>query len=91
MASKKKGKAAATATTNSKAETKAQKFARLGAMRTIKAVNAMRGLQKLSNRNNYEFSDAQVEKILGALKSEVEAVYNAFTKKGGEAKESFTL
>lgn len=72
-------------------ETKAEKFARLGAMRTTKAINAMRGLRKLSNRNNYEYSAEQIEKILNALKSEVEAVHKAFTTTGGEAKETFTL
>lgn len=72
-------------------ESKADKFKRLGSMRVTKAINAMRGLQKLSNRNNYEYSPEQVEKILGALKSEVESVYAAFTKKSGEAKNAFEL
>lgn len=72
-------------------ETKAEKFSRLGSMRATKAINAMRGLQKLANRNNYEYTPEQVEKLVTALKTEVEAVYNAFTSTGGSEKETFTL
>ena len=86
--SKKKAPAKAAAATT---ETKAEKFSRLGSMRATKAINAMRGLQKLANRNNYEYTPEQVEKLVGALKTEVEAVYNAFTSTGGGEKETFTL
>lgn len=72
-------------------ESKADKFKRLGAMRATKAINAMRGLQKLSNKNNYEYTPEQVEKIVTVLKDELEAVYNSFTKTGAAAKETFTL
>lgn len=86
-ASKKKRKAKAVNANESKAD----KFKRLASLRTTKGINAMRGLQKLANRNNYEFSDEQVTKIVNALKEELEAVHNAFTRKGGDAKETFTL
>lgn len=72
-------------------ESKAEKFARLGAMRTTKAINAMRGLRKLANSNNYEYTPEQVEKIVTALKAEVEGVYEAFNTTGAPAKETFTL
>ena len=72
-------------------ETKAEKFARLGAMRTTKAINAMRGLRKLANSNNYEYTTEQVAKIVDALKSEVEGVHEAFNTTGAPAKETFTL
>lgn len=72
-------------------ETKAQKFSRLGSMRATKAINAMRALQKLANTNNYEYTPEQVAKIVDALKTEVEGVFNAFNAPGTAAKETFTL
>lgn len=73
------------------AETKAEKFARLGSMRTTKAINAMRGLQKLSNTANYDYTPEQVAKIVDALKTEVEGVFNAFNKPEAAAEDAFTL
>lgn len=70
---------------------KAEAFKRLGAMRTTKAINSMRALQKLANKNNYVCTQAQIDKIIDALKTEVEEVFNAFNTTGGQAKESFTL
>ena len=70
---------------------KADAFKRLGAMRTTKAINAMRGLQKLANTANYVYTQEQADKIVKALKSEVEGVFNAFNTKGETAEEEFTL
>lgn len=70
---------------------KADAFKRLGAMRVTKAINSMRGLQKLANKNNYLYTPEQVEKIIDALKTEVEAVHNAFNTTGGDTKEGFSL
>ena len=70
---------------------KGEAFKRLGAMRTTKAINSMRGLQKLANKNNYAYTEEQVSKIVDALKTEVENVFNAFNTTGGETKEGFTL
>lgn len=84
-------KKAAAAAAAAAVETKAQKFSRLGAMRTTKAMNAMRGLRKLANSNNYDYTPEQVEKIIAALKAELEAVHEAFNTTGAPAKETFTL
>lgn len=70
---------------------KVEAFSRLGAMRTTKAINSMRALQKLANKNNYAYTQEQINKIVDALKTEVEEVFNAFNTTGGQAKESFTL
>lgn len=91
MASKKTSKKTSKKKAASATESKADKFKRLAEMRTTKAINAMRGLQKLSNSNNYEFTDEQVTKICEALKAEVVDLHEAFTKTGGTAKETFTL
>lgn len=60
-------------------ESKADKFKRLGNMRAMKAINAIRNLARLSNRNSYEFTDEQVTKLVDALKSEVNELYKRFT------------
>jgi hypothetical protein len=70
---------------------KADAFKRLGAMRVTKSINAMRGLQKLANRNNYAYTQEQVDKILEALKTEIQNVNTAFNTTGGGAKETFSL
>lgn len=90
-AKKRSKKAPAKKAATNTEETKAQKFSRLGSMRTTKAINAMRALQKLSNRNNYEFTQEQSDKIVSALKKELESVHRAFNTTGGAVREEFSV
>ena len=57
-----------------KPQSKREKFVSLAEKRTINAVKAIRVISKLGNRNAYEYSDADVRKIVKALTDEIEAL-----------------
>lgn len=57
---------------------KNENFRRLAASRVNKISLAMRSLAKLSNKKNYEYSKAEVAKIVSTLKSELKAVESSF-------------
>ncbi len=50
------------------------KFVKLAERRTTNAIKAIRVISKLGNRNLYDYSDADVRKIVKALTDEVDAV-----------------
>ena len=57
---------------------KASKFVELANKRVNKAVKDLQLIGNLSNRQNYDFSEAQARKIIKALQSEVDAVKQNF-------------
>jgi hypothetical protein len=59
-------------------ETKHIKFVRLAEGRVNRAMDAIRSIAKLSNRNHYEFSDQEVKKLILALRKEVDAMQSTF-------------
>lgn len=65
---------------------KRKKFEDFATKRTNNAINHIRLIGKLANKNAYEYSNDDVNKIINALKKEVDAVKNKFlaTKKGNE-------
>lgn len=56
------------------AETKRQRFVRLAESRTSNAIRAIRTIGKLGNKVQYEFDEADIRKIAGALVKEVDAM-----------------
>lgn len=52
-------------------ETKQDRFKRLAESRANKLMDGMISLGKLSNTSNYEYTEEQIEKIFGALESEL--------------------
>jgi len=70
---------------------RAAKFVELAEKRTTKAINSVRAIAKLSNRNNYVFTDEQVNKIAEALRDEVVQMHEAFAAPEAQAKEGFKL
>lgn len=60
------------------AETKAEAFKRVANFRLEKTIARLRQFPALSNSGSYEYTDDQVEFILGALNAEVEAIAEAF-------------
>jgi len=70
---------------------KAEKFVELAEKRTTKAINAVRGISKLSNKNNYIYTPEQIDKIAEALKGEVVAMFESFNEPEKAEKEVFTL
>ena len=68
------------------AETKADKFRRLGKKRYVMAVERLRMISHLANRATYEYTDAQVDELLTKLNDEVNEIEAAFeaAKQGGK-------
>ena len=65
---------------HSENETKAEKFIRLLTYRVNKALMVIKGIEKLSNRSNYEYSQEQYEKATNALLQAVDCMSLAFEK-----------
>jgi len=59
-------------------ENRSGAFVRLAEARVNKALTAISHIRKLSNRNNYEYSDDQVKQILAALKSALQDTEDSF-------------
>lgn len=61
-------------------ETKNERFRRLAASRTNKAIASIRSLGNLSNATHYEYSQDEISKIFSALKRELDATRSLFHK-----------
>ena len=70
---------------------KHERFRELAESRTNKAIEAILRIGNLSNRQIYEFEEAQVRKIIRALKDTVSAVEARFDAPRGRAGGAFKL
>jgi hypothetical protein len=70
---------------------KVAKFKEIGALRTKKALTAIRTLQKVANKRQYTYNDAQVQTVLTALRNEVTKLEAAFTAGKGQAEVEISL
>jgi hypothetical protein len=70
---------------------KRAKFVELAESRTINAIRAIRVIGKLGNKSAYEFTDADVKKIVNALSKEIEALRVRMTSKNGKGEVEFKL
>lgn len=70
---------------------KREKFVTLAESRTKNALKAIRVIAKLGNKNAYEFTEADVRKIAGALNKEVEALKARMLSSGGKDIVDFKL
>lgn len=57
---------------------KREKFVRLAESRVTKTIKDLRLIGNLANKGNYEYSDADVRKIFGALDKELRAAKERF-------------
>jgi hypothetical protein len=65
-------------TTETAKTDKAGKFIELANKRGGKAVKAIETIGSLANKRNYDFDQAQADKIVGALQGKVDALKKAF-------------
>lgn len=70
---------------------KRQKFRELAEGRTNKAISAITRVGNLSNRQLYEWEDAELRKIIKALKDAVAEVESKFAAPRGKADAKFKL
>jgi hypothetical protein len=73
------------------AAAKRDKFVELAQNRTRNAIKAIRVIAKLGNKNAYEFTEADVNKIAKALMREVETMKTRMSSPGGKESVDFTL
>lgn len=73
------------------ANSKREKFVELAENRTKNAIRAIRVIGKLGNRNAYEYSEADVKRIAGALNREIEALKSRMLSTGGKEAVEFKL
>ena len=70
---------------------KRTKFVALAESRTVDAIRAIRVIGKLGNRSHYEYTDADVKKIVQALAKEVDSVKARLTERGAKSEVGFKL
>jgi hypothetical protein len=67
------------------------KFVTLAEKRVNNALKAIKIIGNLSNRNNYEYTDKDVKKIVAALRQEVQTVEQKFSAGGSGPASGFKL
>lgn len=84
--------------TTKKADAKSprERFVTIGGNRVSKAIKALRNLKNVSVRKSYEYTAADIDKMFGALRSEMSALESTFKsalegKSGGKADSNFTF
>ena len=60
-------------------ESKRERFVRLAEARTNKIIDMLRLLGNCSNRANYDYSDADVQKIFSAIEKELKLTKTKFS------------
>jgi ABC-type Fe3+-hydroxamate transport system substrate-binding protein len=70
---------------------KISKFVELANKRVNKAIKDLQLIGNLSNRQNYEFTDEQVRKIIKALQQEVDAIKQNFQSTDESGRRDFKL
>lgn len=76
---------------NRDGESKRDRFVRLAEKRTTLALQTIRLIGNLANRNNYEYGDTDAKKILGALSMELENLKRKFSDSPGREAAEFRL
>lgn len=71
-------------------QTREQRFKRLAEQRVNVILDKLRLLSQLSNRSNYEYTDAEVEAIFKAIQGDVNAAKAKF-RENGKGRKRFTL
>ena len=70
---------------------KREKFVELAQRRTRNAIKAIRVIAKLGNKNAYEFTEGDVNKIAKALTREIELMKARMSSTGAKETVDFTL
>lgn len=65
-------------------ETKREKFVRIAEARTNKIIGMVRLLGNCSNKANYDYTDADVQKIFTVLEKEIKLAKMKFSSMDGE-------
>lgn len=70
---------------------KREKFVELAENRTRTAIKAIRTIAKLGNKSAYDYTEADVKKIAGALQREIDALKARMMQSGTKDSVDFNL
>lgn len=68
-----------------------ERFVSLAEARTAKALNAIRLLGNLSNRSNYDYTEADVSQVVRALETEIRTMKLRFAEASAGKERAFRL
>ncbi len=66
--------------------TKRERFKKVAVQRTNKIINYVRLLGNCANKNNYEYSEADIKKIFSAIEKELKLSKSKFEENQGKGK-----
>lgn len=66
-----------------------QRFEKIGSKRVQKILDDIDILGNCSNRNNYEYSDADIKKMISAIKRKLKHLEMTFTNQTGRTRQTF--
>lgn len=70
---------------------KREKFVQLAEKRVIRTMHDLRLIGNLANKNNYEYTDKDVDQIINALQSEITSLKAQFKSSTGRNTINFSL
>lgn len=70
---------------------KKDRFKNVAAKRVQKVLDSMESLSRCANRNNYEYSDEDVNKLLKAIKEQMRTLELSFTEKSKSKSKTFSF
>lgn len=75
--------------TTENAGTRRLRFEKIASKRVQKVLDDINVLANCSNRNNYEYSDEDVKKMMNAIKRQIKQLEMAFSDQKGHGKQAF--
>ena len=66
-----------------------QRFDKIASKRVQKILDDINVLSNCSNKNNYEYSDADVKKMMSAIRGQLKQLEMAFSDQKGNGKQTF--
>jgi hypothetical protein len=66
-----------------------QRFEKIASKRVQKILDDINILSNCSNRNNYEYFEADVRKMMAAIKGQIKQLEMAFSDQKGNGKQTF--
>lgn len=66
-----------------------QRFEKIASKRVQKILDDINVLSNCANRNNYEYSEADVRKMMTAIKGQIKQLELAFSDQKGHGKQTF--
>lgn len=74
---------------NERINVRRERFEKIASKRVQKILDDMNVLANCSNRNNYEYTEADVKKMIGAIRGQLKQLEMAFSDRQGDGKRTF--